>query len=288
MASAARVLRCEHCGGAVPVLGEGTATCLYCLRPVSVPPGLGVPLAAHREAKARIDQALAGLVAARRSLRGPVLMMLAYGGVVAAIGGMSMGGVVFMTSKFESVDSGLALSMMFMAIAYGGLVFAFVGGSLYARRHAKRRLAALPLARITVDDSLHAGCAVCGARLVAPGDSITARCGHCGNESLLPAPLVQGRLQASHRKAIELHRQVSGTNAIILSSSEVMNRFATYVLIFIGLALGISYVGYWQIVPLPPHLRGAERTFASFGPGLFMTFCAAGPALLSLLNKRRR
>lgn len=271
------VLRCGNCGAAVPILGERSTTCLYCLAEVPVPAHIRRPFAERRQVEADLERALAGLAASRRGLRSPQLLPLLLGGVVIAI---SLS-VFIPLAHSVAAGHGGGFTLLVIGIAYGGLIVAFVGGGLYARHHARRRLARLPLARVSVDRFLTAYCAGCGARLNPPADSIQARCRSCGAESLMPAPLVRRSLQRQHQRVLQLRARIGLARETALSSMEAANQFGRLVVAGAGVVFGAGICVYFVLEP-PLRYVGVAR-----GLGIAIAVGSAVPLVLGLRRGRR-
>lgn len=259
----------------MPILGERSTTCLYCLEEVPVPARFVRPLSERRQAEADLQRALAELAASRRGLRAPQLLALVLGLVVAAV---ALCVLIPLVHSTESGHGG-GLALLVMVTAYGGVIVALVGGGVYARHHAQRRLATLPLARVTVDGALSAYCAGCGAPLNAPADSIKAKCSSCGAESLMPAPLVRRSLQRLHQRVVRLHARIGLARDTALSSMEAANRFGRVALAATGVLFGLGLFVYFEVFP-PLRMAGVARAL-----GLAI---AAGSALPIVLGRRAR
>jgi hypothetical protein len=201
------VLRCDACGGAVPLAAGDRFACPHCGREVT-------PSAAHvalRDAVSRDTDARkrAEALARELSAAGPVLRALGRfvsdgGYLLPAVLLMGVGAFASMMALFNLQSFGLrALHVDVMDVLrdgeymalFVGIIAIFVGGipiaAAFGLRTAKGRARLLLslAARPSSCPGESPGCRQCGAPLVAaaPG-AIAARCHYCSADNLVVVP----------------------------------------------------------------------------------------------------
>lgn len=271
----AHQLPCPECGASTPILGP-VVNCLYCLADVQLPTPITATLAEHQHLKRQLDHRMREFERARGGMTSVSMASFAIGIVVAltaasaAILGYYQGG---------KIDHNSLPVIILMGFVYVGLIVGFVGGGIRSTRLTRRRLAVLPFAALNTSDALLALCSKCGGALAPRAHEVAVACPHCATESLLPAAMVEQRLQSKHRAIIDLKRTLGDAMA---SSTQVANHTFGYIFIGIGTVAGLAITAYLLFIVDAPHLQGAQRWAAGIIPGVFVGGIFAGAGILSI------
>jgi hypothetical protein len=217
---------------------------------------------------------------ARSGMTGASMVSLVIGIVFAVI---TIGVAVLGYYKGGEINKNSLPTIILLGFVYGGVVLGFVGGGIRSARNTRRRLAVLPFAGLETSNKLLALCSKCGGGLEPRPHQVAVACSHCNAESLLPAAMVERRLQAKHRVVMALKRELGDAMA---SSTDVANRTFGYVLIGMGVVSGLAIVIYTLLIADAPHLQGAERWAAGIIPGIFLGGIFVGAGILNLRNSK--
>jgi len=180
-----------------------------------------------------------------------------------------------------------AIAVMVMGISYGGIALSVFVGMMIGRRQTRRRLAGLPFVTVEPprDQYLSCRCPHCAAPLMPAGNTLVVRCGHCQAESLLPAVLVDNRLQVEHQRLTNLRRRGDVLTVAPGSMVEAVNYSVGIAFLVIGFLLG-GGLPVTIFLAAPPHLQGVEKIMICLLSGLFAGGIFGFGGILSICSHR--
>jgi hypothetical protein len=224
---------CRRCGSGMTLLANMSAQCRHCGAIDALPADeLGrmldiknrLALAEQRTLQVRgVDATLAAIFEDRAAFWRVSGLYLAVALLVTGLGSVQLVSLPNLDSIPPEILLELLLNQAIGPLILVGVGFSFAVALGYGRRHYRKAMRPLLVAKPPSQPGARARCRVCGGDL-PEARSVDVRCGYCHSVNLIPKALHQGQAEALAREAEALKARITSASVQTISLAKRMRR----------------------------------------------------------------